>query len=117
MLIQKLWFIPVAIKLIINWFASSNCFKCGQPMHWVKNCPWKETVCPNGCPSSRKLWTSKQERSYGRTFLKFVTCAKFEWLETAHAQGNQNNTNLKVKIEISLDELCKSFESKCIRVI
>ena len=93
--------------------SSSNCFQCGQPGHWVQNCPWKETICPNGCNGSRKLWTSKQQRSYGRKFLKCVTCGKFEWLDTAQAQGNQNNANLKVKIEVSLDELCKSFESKC----
>jgi len=91
--------------------SSSICFQCGKPGHWVKNCPWKETVCPNGCSGVRNLWTSKQPRSFGRKFLKCLTCGKFEWLDTT--QQNPSNGNLKVKIEVSLDELCNSFESKC----
>lgn len=37
----------------------------------------------------RNLWTSKQPKSYGRNFLKCVTCGKFEWLDTT--QPNPSN--------------------------
>ena len=38
--------------------SNNACFVCGLHDHWMSNCPWKETTCPNGCKEARKLWTS-----------------------------------------------------------
>ena len=59
---------------------SEGCFQCGETDHWVRSCPWKESPCPSGCQGTRKLWTSRQKKSYGKKFLKCLQCGSFEWL-------------------------------------
>ncbi|KAF6136070.1 hypothetical protein GIB67_000474 [Kingdonia uniflora] len=47
---------------------SSRYFGCGLLSHWVKDCPWKDSVCVcavDGCIGVRKLETSRQPQSYG----------------------------------------------------
>ena len=81
-------------------------FECGENGHWVKYCHWKETKCPSGCKGTRKLWTSRQNRSYGEKFLKCLKCGHFEWLKSAKSR----KLNVKVKLEVDLDDICKEFE-------
>ena len=90
--------------------SSNSCFHCGQSGHWVKNCPWKATVCPNGCEGVRKLLISTKEWSKGEKFLKCVKCGSFEWLK--HAMENDSRSNIRVKIEVNIDDLCNIYDKK-----
>ena len=91
--------------------ATNNvCFQCGEEGHWARNCPWKETLCPNGCQATRKLWTSYQQHSYGKKFLKCINCGNFEWL--IDAISKRRNLNVRVKLDISIDDLCSQFNKK-----
>ena len=85
-----------------------GCFECGEKSHWVRNCPWKEIKCPKGCEGTRKLWTSRQDKSYGQKFLKCMTCGHFEWLK----QCKSRKVNVRVKLEVDLYDICNDFESK-----
>ena len=76
----------------------------------ISSCPYKEIACPKGCNGVGKLWTSHKSHSYGKKFLKCVQCGHFQWL--LDAIPNYRIENLRVKLEVSLDELCKQFDNK-----
>ena len=78
--------------------------------HNTPNYPWKETSCPNGCKWARKLSTFHKLYSYGKKFLKCIQCRNFQWL--LDVIPNYRRGNLRVKLEVSLDDLCKVFDTK-----
>lgn len=91
--------------------SNNNCFSCGLPGHWMTTCPWRSTTCPNNCSNPRRLLTSQQPQSKGKKFLKCNECGNFEWLADAIAKTNKARLNIRVKIEVSLDDLCNKFQS------
>ncbi|KAF6163606.1 hypothetical protein GIB67_022171 [Kingdonia uniflora] len=92
----------------------SGCFRCGGSSHWIRDFPWKESKCEvHGCVGTRMLKTSRQDHSYGHKYLKYFTCDNFQWLKATlgdFKEGNNGKLNVKVTVEMGLDELLRSLK-------
>ncbi|KAF6171520.1 hypothetical protein GIB67_018044 [Kingdonia uniflora] len=64
---------------------------------------------------TRILLTSRQDHSYGHKYLKCFTCGNFQWLKDAlkdFMEDNYGKHNVKVTVEMGLDEFIKEFKEK-----
>ncbi|KAF6176948.1 hypothetical protein GIB67_027748, partial [Kingdonia uniflora] len=96
--------------------SGSGYFGCGGSSYWIRDCPWKESKCEvQGCVGTRMLLTSRQDHSYGKKYLKYFTCGYFQWLKATledFREGKNIKHNVKVTVEMGLDEFIKKFKIK-----
>ncbi|KAF9588168.1 hypothetical protein IFM89_007857 [Coptis chinensis] len=117
---------PAAVK------KGTGCFVCTAEDHWSYTCPWKWSPCKM-CTTIRDVMTSTQLRSKGEKFLKCPRCDEFKWLEVAIAgckkeksepkklvfeeeakesSSSKSNSNLKLNIELVIQDLSEAFNAK-----
>ncbi|KAF6151848.1 hypothetical protein GIB67_010422 [Kingdonia uniflora] len=120
-----------SMKIVVAWTAMAksyvglsfsgvtSCFGCGGNTHWVRDCPWREAKCEvQGSIGVRRLCTSRKNQSFGIRFLKCHTFQYFKWLtdalEEATLEESKKNLNINVKVivEMGLDDFIKDFKEK-----
>ncbi|KAJ6814960.1 putative DNA-binding protein HEXBP [Iris pallida] len=88
-----------------------GCFTCGELGHWRRNCPWRETICPNpNCGGRRVILMSKRSHSKGRRFLQCTKCNNaFQWLNEATSSDSNSEIPVQIVLNTTLEELCRKF--------